>query len=52
MAEQDDPLRVCSGFRSETTRRVRRTLLAVSTVAIASKALDVHVKTLSLLGPR
>jgi hypothetical protein len=46
----DDPLRVLSGFLTETTRHVRRTLLAVSTVAIATKALDVHVKTLSLLG--
>jgi len=46
----DDPLRVLSGFLTETTRHVRRTLLAVSTVAIASKVLDVHVKTLSLLG--
>lgn len=46
----DDPLRVLSGFLSETTRRVRRTLLAVSTVAIATKVLDVHVKTLSLFG--
>jgi hypothetical protein len=46
----DNPLRVLSGFLTETTRRVRRTLLAVSTIAIASKALDVHVKTLSLLG--
>jgi hypothetical protein len=45
-----DPRRVLSGFLTETTRRVRRTLLAVTTVAIATKVFGVRLTKLSLLG--
>jgi hypothetical protein len=45
--DKDDPRQVLSGFLTETTRRVRRTLLAVTTVAIASKLFGVRVTTLS-----
>jgi hypothetical protein len=48
--QRDGPQHVLSGFLTETTRRVRRTLLALSTVAIAAKALNVHLKTLTVLG--
>ena len=46
----DDPQRVLSGFLSEPTRRVRRTLLAVTTVAFMVQLFGVRLTKLSLLG--
>lgn len=46
----DDPQRVLSGFLSETTRRVRRALLAVTTVALLVRMFGVRITKLSLLG--
>jgi hypothetical protein len=46
----DDPRQVLSGFLTETTRHVRRTLLAVTTVALAVKFFGMRVTKLSLLG--
>lgn len=48
--ERNNPQSVLSGFLTESTRRVRRTLLAVTTVAIGAKVLGVHLRTLSLFG--
>jgi hypothetical protein len=49
-SDKDDPKRVLSGFLTETTRRVRRTLLAVTTVAFMVQLFGVRLTKLSLLG--
>jgi hypothetical protein len=48
--DDSDPKRVLSGFLTETTRRVRRTLLAVTTVAFMVRLFGVRLTKLSLLG--
>jgi hypothetical protein len=48
--DKDDPLKVLGGFLSEPTRRVRRTLLAVTTVALLVRMFGVRTTKLSLLG--
>lgn len=46
----NDPQRALSGFLSESTRRARRTLLAVSAGAIALRVLDVKLGTFVVFG--
>lgn len=48
--DKDDPLRALSGFLSETTRRVRRTLLALSVGAVVAKILDFKFGKLVVFG--
>ena len=48
--DQDDPLKALGGFLSEPTRRVRRTLLAVSVGAIAVVDLKPTLDTVMVFG--
>jgi hypothetical protein len=50
VSSQGDDLSLLGGFLSETTRKVRRVLLALDALAIAVRAFGVQVQDVTLLG--
>ena len=48
----DEPLAVLGGFLSETTRKVRRVLLALGALSLALRFFGIRVQEVSLLGTK
>ena len=48
----DEPLGVLGGFLSETTRKVRRVLVALGALALALRIFGIRVQEVSLLGTK